>query len=215
MRLATLIQAHPARAALIARRLLPVLPGALVVYDPEPHAEVRSAWRSYRAVLTAGVATEATHLLVVQDDTRPHPATQVCARRIAAARPQRLVSLYHGGFPTMGAINTVRAAEYGERYAEGDTGQWFPCVALVWPRRLAQACLAGTPDGTRQEHSADDAVLAQWLRSRRTTPLVAVPNLVEHPDDVPSLVGCKTGQAYRRSVAPVPAGLDPLLLRWG
>lgn len=208
------MQAHPSRRLVCERRLLPELPDAVIVYDPEPGAEVASAWRTYRACLAVAGSPGATHTLIVQDDASPCAGLAIVARRIAACRPQRVVSLFHGGHPAGGAVNAVRAYELGLRYSDGDTNAWFPLVAVIWPRHLAAACLAETRDGSVAERAADDAQVGEWMRRRGVRPLVALPNPVEHPDDVPSLVGCKTGQPWRRSVAPVPAGLDPLLLSW-
>lgn len=217
MRVQVVVQAHPARLALAGRRLLPRLgQEPIIVTDPDPLAEVKSAWRTYRRALEVGLAGDPTHLLVVQDDaTTPCEDLQREATRVAVAQPTRLISLYHGFYPRGGAVAAVRCLEElppgRGGYAQGDTSQWVPAVALVWPAALARDALASTPSGETVEASSDDAVLGAYLRQRRLGYLVAVPNLVQHPDDVPSLFRYSTGLPYRRSVG---LAADPAALTW-
>lgn len=187
-----------------------------MVTDPDPLSPVRSAWRTYRRCLEEGLAGTATHLLVVQDDaTTPCADLAAQAARVAVRQPTRLISLYHGFYPRGGAVDAVRRLEElapGEGgYSRGDTSQWVPAVALVWPAALARDALRSTPDGEAVESSSDDAVLGAYLRSRRLGYLVAVPNLVEHPDDVPSLFRYSTGLPYRRSIG---VAVQPEALTW-
>ena len=65
MKLVVVVQHHPARTDLLPR-LLERLDDPLLVVDPG--GEKSSAWRTYRLALRADVE-DATHLLVVQDET--------------------------------------------------------------------------------------------------------------------------------------------------
>ena len=79
------------------------------------------------------------------------------------------------------------------------------CVALVWPRALAQAFLDWTEtsmlpgDGRNQQ--SDDAIVGAWARRTKNYIWAHVPCLVEHNDDVVSTINRPRGDAGRRAIA--------------
>lgn len=203
------IQHHPKRASILGR-LKRRLPGARVVSDPDPSGVVYP-WRTYRECL-ASIQPEASHLLVVQDDATPCEHLLDVLPRIAARYPATMVSLYCGHYPTACAINVHRAANQGQVYAALDTRSWTPVVALLWPRPDALRCPTVIADRPVQAR-ADDAVVGEYVRRVGAQPVVTVPNLVNHLDDVPSLVGSRMRSPYRTSCCWIGT-CDPRTVEW-
>lgn len=68
---------------------------------------------------------------------------------------------------------------------------WLPVVAMIWPASLAADCLAwadSRPEGVKRRARSDDSVVGQWAMRRRLRPIALIPSVVEHPDDVLSLM---------------------------
>ena len=82
----------------------------------------------------------------------------------------------------------LEACWAGERWAELSPATWPPAVCLVWPRALAEQLLAWQPP-ERLHLASDDGNLEVWARQFGIRILACVPSLVEHADDVPSLMG--------------------------
>jgi len=69
---------------------------------------------------------------------------------------------------------------------------WFPAVAVAWPVRLIAPLLEYVDQQPwAQTHRADDEIIGRFLRHHGETPYATVPSLVDHPDDVPSLIGTR------------------------
>jgi hypothetical protein len=161
----------------------------LAVSDPQPGAAVANAWRSYRACLESAPAW-ATHLLVIQDDATVCRHFAVTLHRIARAHPDRVVCLFVGGAPARSAERVRHAGARDERYAELDPSEWLPCVATLWPTAMIGPLLEFVDERMwRQGHLGDDHRLGEFVRHSHITALATVPNLVQHEDRVPSLIG--------------------------
>lgn len=189
------IQSHPARASLahaLADRLAALHP--VICEDPDPEAGP-GPWRSFELCLQTA-SGRASHLLVIQDDAETCPGFTSAVRRIArVVGDAALVCLWHGEYPRTTALQVKRAAERGESLALITVAQWVPLVATLWPARLATQCLADV--GTPPLAYADDNIIGRWTTRSRTRVLVSVPNLVEHPDTLPSLMGRRITQPRR------------------
>lgn len=180
-----LIQAHPSRDCY--RRILAELPTAQVIYDPEPEGQ-RSPWRAYAACL-ALCTDPAT--LVIQDDAVPAEGLSGLLPWIAAEHPGQLVLLHVNHQPRAMAHRVTMAAAHGERWATVRPMPWFPTIAVIWPPDLAADCLAwaaARPERQADRQRSDDAVVGQWATRRRLSAQAIAPSVVEHPDDVPSLM---------------------------
>lgn len=201
IRLAVIVQHHPARAHLLPT-LLPLLGECDVITDPEPDGK-RAPIRTYLACLRA-MPPWASHSLIVQDDVRP--CTWFRGHAVAAIRerPESIVALFLGGAPVRSARLAQQAHRRGERWSRLHRSDWCPTVATVWPRSVAQAFLdfavARPPTGT-----GDDSVVGEFVRANDVPVWVTVPSLVQHPDVEPSLIGRRAGAGRNRMrVAAVP-----------
>lgn len=216
-RVAVAIQTHPAREAM-ARALGARIPGATLVFDPDPLG-YRSPWRTYRTALEAQVHADngATHLLVIQDDAEPCTNFLPAVHLTAAARPDGLVVLFVGGQP-----RTLRDAVWGacnrdETFALCPPAQWVPAVAVIWPVPVIAPALEWvTAQRYPEKFTADDEIIGRVKTALNLQAWATVPNLVEHPDVVPSLVGKLRAMAGRNPdrVSCCFIDGDPLAIPW-
>lgn len=189
MNLSIAIQTHPHRVTMAAA-LAYRIGGAEVVQDPDPLGG-RSAWRCYRRCLELTPA-DATHRLIVQDDTKVCNQFVEAATNAVRARPGRLILFYVGGSPVRYASAVLDACRRDEVWAELDGRHWCPVVATCWPVHLIPLMLGYADEqGWVNRYPADDEIVGRFLRSIDECPVATVPSLVEHPDHVKSLVGMR------------------------
>ncbi len=191
-------------------RLLTRVPAPEIITDHE--VENPNPFRNYLRCL-AGAPADVTHLCVLQDDALPCLSF---TSRLAAAvqeRPDELISLFVGGLSGKTRKDFWAAQMNDERWSPVHFRETHHVVALVWPVQLAQNFLdwwAGEPriPGPKVQRS-DDAVVTHWIKSMyasrftRRTVWATVPCLVEHPDDLPSIVqgNRRLGDKGRRAIA--------------
>lgn len=215
VRVSVAVQHHPSRA-----ELLPELLGALagleteVVTDPDPTGQP-SPWRTYRECLvrTPGWAT---HRLIIQDDVVPCRGFAAAAQAAVEACGHRPIAFWVGGFPQDLCAVMRRAAQTGCPWVDFVPWHVFPCVAAVWPVKLAVRLLEWADEKPGRVTRADDGVTARFLQAERVWPLATVPSLVEHPNVVPSVIGrAARGPLEKSRVACVPLGdRDPSTITW-
>jgi hypothetical protein len=212
------VQHHPARAHLLDR-LLPLLNGLdveVVTDDTSGGGWYPSAWRTYLACLSAPFTH--SHLLIVQDDALPCPGFAHAAQAAVAARPDRMVAFFHTRQPkrTWDLIEAARLA--GQRWVETDVDDWVPTVATCWPAPIVKQLLRWQHPGTiGRRQRGDDGPVGRFCKATGNRPLVTVPSLVEHPDDVRSLINGRHGAngSDRTRVAAVYVGdEDATLIDW-
>lgn len=197
--LSVAIQHSPARAALAAA-LVAALDDRCVelATDPDPPPPGTpptdpgwSPWRTYRYALDT-TPPWATHRLILQDDALVCPRFVQAARLALAARPDRVVTFYVGGNARLAAARVTHAAGRGDCWTEVPQFSWVPVVALAWPARLTGQV---GPWVDRQRwprvFRADDEIVGRFLRHAGESLCATVPSLVDHPDDVPSLIGTR------------------------
>lgn len=168
------------------------MPVEIVETDFDPP----NPWRGYLECLNAP-PPDATHLLIVQDDTIACRNLTPALRRIVelpeAAHP---ICLYLGSLPMRTRGEALRAAKRGERFVDVHHGDFMPVVAVLWPVEKARGFFEwGThPDRLRQkngrifEERSDDAMGGRWMRNCRERVVATIPSLIEHPDDVISTI---------------------------
>jgi hypothetical protein len=149
---------------------------------------VANAWRSYRACLES-IPPDA-HGFIIQDDALPCRNLAAALERIVAAHPDRIVALFVGGAPPRSSQAVIAAGERGCSYAELPPTDWLPCVGTVYPPAHVAGILAfvGARDW-RHGHLGDDHRLGEYVRARGVMALATIPNLVQHPDEIRSLIG--------------------------
>lgn len=215
VRLSVAVQHHPRRADIVGP-LLDALPGATLATDPDPHG-IPNPWRTYRHALET-TPLRATHRLIVQDDVVPCAGFLPAAEAALAAKPGRLVSFIVCGNPFEHAQAVLSAGRNGLQWAELDNQRWCPVVALCWPVELIDPFLNFVAaQGWPEEFTADDEMVGRWCQAEGHRPLATVPSLVDHPDDVPSLLGHTKAQygADRGRVSCCWIGdCDPATIDW-
>ncbi len=217
MKLATAIQHHPERATLLAP-LLEALGGSVVIVsDPDPEAERRSAWRTYRHALE-NAPSGASHLLILQDDVLPVPFALAGARLAAAIHPCGLLSLFVAGKPQEAAQRLLRACQRDEPLVEIGARRWVPAVALIWPVEVIPEALAFVDAKNWPERfNADDEIIGHIARHLKLEVWATVPSLIEHEDIVPSVAGGRRSRGGRdpgRTAACFIPDLDPREIDW-
>lgn len=191
------IQTCPARAELAAALLAEIGVGELAV-DPDPPppgtpptSALWNPWRCYRHAIET-TPPDADYRVVVQDDALVCAGFAAAATAAIAARPNRLVTFYVGGNAKLLAARVTHAAARGHAWVNLPHFSWFPAVAVAWPRRLLDELPAWVDrQPWPKTFRSDDEIIGRFLRNVGEIPLATVPSLVDHPDDVPSLIGTK------------------------
>lgn len=191
------IQAHPSRRSL-AESLAATLPFPTEISEhssdpPSPYAGYVQALRE--------LPPHCSHVLVLQDDAQPCPGFADVLPQVAKDVP---VCLFLGDLPRRTAQLARRALRENRRYVTHSFYEFVPCVAILWPRALAESfsefartsSIPATPNPR-----ADDHVIGYWRRKTRTDFLVTCPSLVEHPGIVESVKGRSNGATRMRALA--------------
>lgn len=192
-----LVQHHPSRAFLLER-----WSGYEIVTDPDPDGSPQP-WRTYRACLEALGADAG---VVVQDDAVAVRDFRGLAAAAMAECPCRVLTFFASRQLRYGSNLMLQAGARGESFANIGTADHFvPAVALGWPAGVAAEVLAWA-DNRRWNHRAgraDDAILKDAAMHLGLEVWATVPSLVDHLDDVPSVMG-STGAKSRRALLPHP-----------
>lgn len=186
LNLQVVIQSHPSRAELLPR-LLVDLPGAQVVLDPAPNDVQKNPWRTYLACLAA-LQPDASHLLVIQDDALVCHDFLATVEKVIAARPDSPICLF---VPGVGLLRNaiLDACYHGRHWAEIPRSAFVPVVAVIYPRGDVEALLAYVEaQPFARGRTSDDANVAEWAKRTRRTVWMTCPSLVDHPDDVKSIM---------------------------
>ncbi|MFF8375388.1 hypothetical protein ACF07V_04510 [Streptomyces sp. NPDC015661] len=196
-RLSAVVMTHPRRREAAEKLALSAPSGLLrVVMDPDPTG-TPSVLRTALAAWSA-IEDGATHQLVIQDDMLLSESFYDRVRSAIEAQPDAALALFalwdsrNGAAVRMGALA-------GARWV-GAVNEYFPCVAIVLPRRHAEGFAAYGRQ--RLGGWPDDILMHRYLRDQGVPRYVAVPNLTEHEDR-----GSISGNAFRgprRSVCFLP-----------
>ncbi|MEE1770911.1 hypothetical protein PUR34_22900 [Streptomyces sp. JV185] len=196
-RLSAVVMTHPRRRAAAEKLALSAPSGLLrVVMDPDPTG-TPSVLRTALAAWSA-IEEGATHQLVVQDDMVLSESFLDRVRLAIEELPDAALALFALWDSRNGAAVRLGAMA-GARWV-GAVNEYFPCVAIVLPRRIAEGFVAYGRQ--RLGGWPDDILMHRYLSALGVPRYVAVPNLAEHEDR-----GSISGNAFRgprRSVCFVP-----------
>jgi len=192
------IQHHPARASLLAR-LAGRIP-AEIVEDPDPGA-MRNPWRTYHHALGL-TPKDATHRIVIQDDAIVCDHFLEAVTAAISAHPDRFFTLFVSRQLRKGARSQMASCAEDRPWALLNRQEWVPVVALVWPVEHVWRMLEWAPSRgyLPERKKADDHIVGEYARATNTDIYATVPSLVDHPDDVPSLIGQRRGDRNRQAV---------------
>ena len=171
--------------------------------DPEPDHRVKSPLRTYLACLRSFPRENATHLLVVQDDTWPCDDFRAKAEAFISAHPEAMCALFMPGSGSPGAA-VRRALKRSLTVAELPV-TWTPTVALSWPQEAAQSFLDFAQQYDPNITRGDDGPVGTWRLTTRWPVVAPIPSLVQHPDLVESLFRGKGAAKAGRNRARVAA----------
>lgn len=181
MNLQIVVQHHPSRAELLPP-LLARLGGAEVVTDPDPEHPVASPLRCYLECHRRR-SPEATHLLILQDDTWPADDFRARAEQFISEHPDDLCALF---VPGTGC--GIKHALRRDLPWVGIRNGWTPTVALAWPQEASESFLAFAEETyDPYVRRGDDSVVGEWRKRSKWPCAAPLPSLVEHPDLVKSL----------------------------
>lgn len=200
---------HAAGRVRALERLRPLIPDTAEVVtdalsaDPNP-------WRCFLRCL-ADPPDTATHLLVVQDDAVPCAGFADAVERAVAAKPDDLLSFFVGGLHNRTRRDFLIALRDGNPWCPVYFRDIHHVVCTAWPVKLAREFLHWA-DSTRipgaQPVRSDDMVVGFWARTTKHTMWATVPCLVEHPDDLPSLIRKRMAQRGDKSRMAVSFAAD-------
>ena len=129
-------------------------------------------WAGYRSCLKN--IPDCTHLLIVQDDAQPCENFVPALELVAERHPDVPVCLYLGGAPASTAGLARRALMKQRRYVPLLNTSFVPLVAVLWPRRKAQAFLVWSQSAKTTR--ADDGNAAKWMRRTKQPIVCTVPS---------------------------------------
>jgi hypothetical protein len=164
----------------------------------DPGGPKTSTWRTHRLCLEQ--VGDASHLLVIQDDAWPCDGFDEAVVSAVEERPEAVVCLF-----TPGASNALRAFEQarrrGDRWVPWRAGPYVPLVATVYPAEVARAIPAFADSRKIHVGRADDAVIATYVRAHRIPVYCTVPCLVQHRDELPSVMRMPHGRGATHRLA--------------
>lgn len=186
MRIQVIVQHHASRADILPRLLDRLPESTLVVTDPG--GERSSPWRCQRLCLTSG--GDASHIVVIQDDALPCVGFYQAAAAAISARPTAAVAFCVTPQARVTSHEMTIALKARQSWARWSPRDFWPLVCSSYPTAMAEEMQLWV-DERKPDSRNDDSVTADFLRARRYEAWVTVPSLVQHGDDVPSLIGRK------------------------
>jgi hypothetical protein len=180
--------------------------------------EPLNPWRGYRACLTD--LPESGHVAILQDDAIACKNFAPTLELIAAANPECVVELFMSMQPKR--THNRASVLYGKtRYVDVHGQDLVHVVGLLWPVAKARSFLDwvdGNPNRLRgKDFQSDDATVTRWMQLTKQRIRATVPSIVQHPDDVPSVVNAhrvKHGADRGRTAGYWIGESDPLELDW-
>lgn len=136
--------------------------------------------------------SDASHLLVLQDDAWPCENFAAAARAAIEERPEAILVFFLPGFGHV--VRPVQQARLkGERWLAWRPRAFVPLVAVVYPARFPREIVAFSEVKKVHLGRADDAVVGGFVRAHKVPVWATLPCLVEHRDELPSVMGMRHG----------------------
>ena len=186
----------------------------VVTDDGEP----LNPWRGYRLCLTD--LPDDSHVAILQDDAIVCRNFSPVIEQIAVVNPTTPVALFMSKHPKR--THNAASLRYGKsRYVDVHLQDLVHVVAILWPVAKAREFIDwvdGNPNRLRgKEFQSDDATVTRWMQMTRQRVRSTVPSIVQHPDDLPSVVNphkVSHGADANRVAGYWIGDADPLELDW-
>lgn len=202
-----IIQHHPTRRDLV-RRLTGSLDGFRVEVVESERRNPPSPWATYRRCLERACELACdgyTHATIIQDDAIVCRAFAQELDAAIADLPDAVLVLFLASSPTSLADLARSSRSLRADYAKLPPPRlipptmFLPAVAVTWPMDAIADVLDWQEKYAGVTRRSDDHMLGRWAADehRSATIAVTVPSLVQHPDDVYSLVGNGAGARGR------------------
>lgn len=182
--------------------------------DPDPEGQP-NPWRCYERCLREAALLDGP-TTILQDDVTLCPGFAEIAPVAAAVHPEMLTAFYTQWWGASG-MQAKSASGKQQRFSMIARHEWLPVVATCWPVGAPQECLSWLTERPGAVTRADDGTVARWLRKSPRKAVGTVPCLVDHLDEVPSLIRNATrgsGVGKRRAAVPWERIGDPASLAW-
>lgn len=143
--------------------------------------------------------------------------------RIAAANAATIVSLFLSKMAKTKRTYNAASLRYGKScYADCHRADLVHVVGVLWPVQRARSFLRWVDQNPKRfkNHApsrSDDENLTRWMQLSGERIRVTVPSIVQHPDDVPSVVNgdrARNGKDTGRVAAYWIGEQNPLELDW-
>lgn len=159
--------------------------------------------------------------VILQDDVTLCVNFPPAVKLIAERNPDVPVGLFLARLPSRISTLALRAAKRHEHYIRTQLriNEFMPVVGVLWPRHKAQEFLHWAKENPHRlghpEPRSDDGVVGRWCALTRQTVSFTVPSLVQHPDQVKSVIGkeARWGKDKGRVALMLVEG-DPLEIDW-
>lgn len=112
------------------------------------------------------------------------------AEEALAERPEGIVAFFVSGLKSGGSRRVLQALSLRARWVDIGGASITPLVATAWPQHLIEPFIEfATSSRIQSRYSHDDPVATLFVKKHKLSVWATVPSLVEHPDEVPSLIG--------------------------
>lgn len=176
-------------------------------------------WRGYKKCLSN--LPEMGHVAVLQDDVTVCRNFVPALEIIATHNPHTPVSLFLSKTPKR--TYNMAMLKWGKtRYVINHQMDVVHVVGMLWPVDTAREFMEWIKDNQQRMHGdaftiSDDANVTRWMKFSKQSIRCTVPSLVQHLDDVPSIVNgdkVKNGADLGRTTSIFIGDADPLELDW-
>lgn len=144
--------------------------------------------------------SDATHLLVLQDDAWPCENFAVAARAAIEERPETMLCLFAPGFGYVTRPMQV-ARKAGERWMPWRVRAFVPLVAVVYPAAFPRELVQFSENRRVHAGRADDAIVGAYARAYKRQVWASVPSLVQHRDEMVSVMKMVNGKGAPHRLA--------------
>lgn len=183
----------------------------------EDHGETHNPMRGY--LLALSNLPSSGHVCVLQDDVIVCRNFAETLELIAAANPHTVVALFTSQSPRR--THNMTLLRWGRtRYVNTHLSDIVHVVGMMWPVDKASEFVEWITENPKRIRGgelsrSDDACVTRWMKLTSQTIRCTVPSIVQHPDDVPSVVNeSKPKGGKDRTAAFWIGDQDPLELDW-